>query len=383
MDDKYVAYGSEKLTQAEVRRMNRKQIFRYIYNSKSTSKQAIATALNLSLPTVSQNINLFMEQGLVKKAGVSSSTGGRKAELYCCDNLSRVAIGVELLKEGAEIVAIDLYGSILQKDSFPVPFENTDDYFQKFGKWVNRFSSSLPFPESKLLGVNIAIQGLVSGDGEYISYSEILNSTGLQRSMYQKHISLPCSIIHDTDASAIAEIWQRPDLVNAIYLVLNRNFGGILIINGQVFKGHELSSGTIEHMCLSPNGPLCYCGKRGCLETYCSANSLQAAAGLELSEFFSRVRKGDCQCSQIWEEFMHNLALAIDNIRMVIDCDFILGGYLLSFMNQDDFNALNRYVQEQCAFESKSFSIEFSQYGNDAPKIGAGIALIQRFFDSL
>ncbi len=52
-----------------------------------------------------------------------------------------------------------------------------------------------------------------------------------------------------------------------------------------------MHSGTLEHMCIHPDGPLCYCGSRGCLETYCSANALEQAAGMPAKEFFPLLRE--------------------------------------------------------------------------------------------
>ena len=53
--------------------------------------------------------------------------------------------------------------------------------------------------------------------------------------------------------------------------------GGGIITNHQIHQGISMHSGTLEHMCINPDGPLCYCGSRGCLETYCSANALEQA----------------------------------------------------------------------------------------------------------
>lgn len=384
MANKSIVYAADKLTPMELKKINRARIYQYVYNTKQVSKQEIANALELSLPTVTQSLTYFIEQGLVEKGGVYASTGGRKAQTFLCNSLARVAIGVEVLKEGAEIAAVNLHGAILKEDSFSLHFENTDHYYQQLGHWINQFVEELSYPVKQILGVCVALQGLVSSDGETIIFSEILKSTGVKRTAYQKYISLPCFLIHDTEAAALAETWHKPDIVNAVYLTLNRNFGGTLIINGQVHKGRELNSGaTIEHMCLSPNGPLCYCGKHGCIETYCSADSLRSTAQMELPEFFDRVHSNDPRCCKIWRSYLRYLSLAIDNIRMVVDCDFILGGFLLHFMNESDIELLCRYVKEQCAFDAASFTLKLSQYGNKSPKLGAAFSLIDSFFSKI
>ena len=373
----------EKLTPIELKKINHKKVFDYVYAEKLTSKQAISKALELSLPTVTQHLSTLIDTGLVEKRGEYESTGGRKAQMIHCNATARLAIGVELLKEQVQIVALDLYGTILKEDSFELRFANHEPYYQQLGQWINAFVHALDYPAEGILGICISIQGLVSPDGETITFSEILHCTGTRRETFQKYIELPCHLIHDTEAAALAEIWSNPDIGNAIYLALNRNFGGAMILDNHVLHGRELSGGIIEHMCLSPNGPVCYCGKQGCIETYCSADSLKNAASMELPEFFRRVHSGDPRCSKIWRNYLRYLAIAIDNIRMIADFDFILGGFLIRFMDENDVALLTKYVKEQCAFDSPGFSFRISQNGSKSAKVGAALTLVEQFLDSV
>lgn len=373
----------EKLTSSELKKINHKKVYNYIYDTKLTSKLAISKALELSLPTVTQHLAAFIAAGLVEKRGEYESTGGRKAQMIHCNATARLAIGVELLKEQIQIVALDLYGTILKEDSVSLQFANHEPYYQQLGQWTNAFVDGLGYPKENILGVCISIQGLVSSDGETITFSEILHCTGTKRETFQKYIELPCHLIHDTEAAALAEIWSNSDIGNAVYLALNRNFGGAMILNNHVLRGRELSGGIIEHMCLSPDGPTCYCGKQGCIETYCSADSLKSAAHMELPEFFRRLHGGDPRCWKIWRNYLHHLAIAIDNIRMIADFDFILGGFLIQFMDQGDVELLTKYVKEQCAFDSPAFTFRISQNGSKSAKIGAALILVERFLESV
>ena len=98
---------------------------------------------------------------------------------------------------------------------------------------------------------------------------------------------------------------------SAVIILLNRNLGGGIITNHQIHQGISMHSGTLEHMCINPDGPLCYCGSRGCLETYCSANALEQAAGIPAKEFFPLLReKKSPQIIQIWKDFLNHLAFA-------------------------------------------------------------------------
>lgn len=372
-----------KLTPTELKIINRKKVYEYVYQSRQTSKQDIAKALDLSLPTVTQHLSSFIDTGLVEKRGEYESTGGRKAQIIRCNATARISIGVEILKESIQIIAIDLYGNSLSEDSLPVAFRNEDSYYRQLGSWINAFVNSLSYPKENILGVCIAIQGLISPDGTTITFSEILQCTGVKLKTYQQYIELPCFLIHDTEAAALAELRDNSDLNNAIYLSLNRTFGGAIILNKQVLHGKELSGGIIEHMCISLNGPTCYCGKQGCIETFCSANALKHSANMELDDFFKLVHKGIPRCTKIWRNYLRYLAVAIDNIRMILDYDFILGGYLIRFMNESDIDLLTRYVKEQCAFDTSTFSFRISKLGSKAAMRGAAITLVEQFLQTV
>lgn len=370
-------------TTMELKQANRGKVFSFIYQERETSKQTIAQTLGMSMPTVTQNVNYLLEKGLIEKGGLYQSTGGRKASILCCNALARIAIGVELFKEQTRVVAADLYGNVLAQTDLPFPFQPTEAYLAQFGERINAFVHSLPYDPASFLGVRIAIQGLISPDGEVVSYGEIIKCTGMKRTDFQKYIELPCSLVHDIDASAAAELWRHPEISDAVFFSLNRNLGGALIVNGELHQGKHFSSGIVEHICLKPNGLPCYCGKRGCAEAYCSANSLVLRSHMDWDTFFQHVHSGDDACCKIWDDYLHYLAKAMDMVRMVVNCEFILGGYLQHFFTDQDIARLQQYVEEECAFKGVDFSLRRDQYGEMASSLGAAMQLLKAFLQSV
>ena len=79
-------------------------------------------------------------------------------------------------------------------------------------------------------------------------------------------------------------------------------------------------------MIIVPNGKKCYCGKRGCLDSYCSARTLKRGGEETLEQFFDDLKKGVPENKRIWDTYLEYLALAVANLRMAYDCDIILGG---------------------------------------------------------
>lgn len=370
------------LTSSALRIVNRRRVLDAVYQCKEISKQGIAQMLGLSLPTVTQNLKEYEDMGLIFRHGLFDSTGGRKAQVYQFAATARIAVGALLLKEGYHIVASDLYGNILKTAFIPAPLTRTDTYFQQFGNHINSFIEKMEFLPEQILGVSIAVQGLVSPDGSTIFYGEVANCTGLTLEDVQIHIHYPCTFIHDTEATAEAELWTQTDLDDVVLLSLSRNFSGILISNGNLHRGKTLS-GTIEHMRLHPQGHRCYCGKKGCVETYCSSDSLLRDAGKPLHLFFQDLRSGDPKSIEIWHTYLKNLALTINNIRMIVDLDYVISGYLLKFMNDDDFALLLQYAKDDCSFDIDDVRILRSVYSEDVAACGAAISLVKAYLSSL
>lgn len=371
--------ASEALTTAEIRRLNCEKIFTYIYHSKRTSKQTIAQALSLSMPTVTQNLRILENLGLIERNGFYESTGGRKAQMIHCIQDARIAIGVMVFQESLHMCAIDLCAHIIRETQYALAFQNEDGYYRQVGRLVTDFTNSLPYPPERILGIGISIQGLVSPDGEQVIFGSILHNTGATRQTFQQYLPYPCRLLHDTDAAATAEFWHNEEVQDAVYLVLNRNLGGALVIDGEIRYG----SGIIEHMTLFPGGKPCYCGKLGCVEAYCSANSLRQASGLPFELFFQQLRAGSPKCTAIWEEYLRNLALAVDSIRMLVNCQFMIGGFLQQFMIAEDFQLLTRYVEELTSFPELPVSFVQGRHGHRASMLGAAIYYVDSFLRSI
>ncbi len=378
----------EKITNWEIKRTNRNNIYREIYASAQTSKQQIAENLDLSLPTVTQNLKVLEDLGLIKKDGFfeSSSSGGRKANIITCEEKARIAIGVEVFKEKSYIVATDLYGDILKDDIFEMPFRKDELYFCALGNWVNYFISELPYQSDVILGVGICIQGLISSDSLSVVYSPLMNCTDMSLKEFAQYIKWPCLFIHDSEATAFREVWRRYTSAepanDALFLVINNNFGGSLIINGKTHHGAGHLGGTIEHMRIHPEGRPCYCGQKGCAETYCSGEGLQLTVKEPLAEFFSALRSGDAERNRLWKKYLRDLALTINNSIMVFDCDIIIGGTIRSYFLQEDVELIKVMLKDLFAFPFYEPRITLGTSNEYAGAIGAALSLVANFLDN-
>lgn len=376
---------SEKgLTTIALKKINRSKIYQYIYRSKLTSKLQIVQDLQMGLSTVSQNLNLLENEGLIEKNGYFDSTGGRKANAIQIVSDFRISIGVGILKNMFHITAIDLYGNTVYTDTIPLTYSNTAVYYQQITDKVKDFIDKNQYPENKILGVSIATQGITSPDNTTVIYGNIMNNTGMRLKDFSKHLPYPCHLEHDSKSAAFLELWNHPELDSAVVLLLNRNLGGAIITNHQIHQGRSMHSGTIEHICVNPDGPLCYCGNRGCLETYCSANSLEQASGMTIKEFFPLLReKKSPQLIQIWEDYLKHLAFAMKNLNLVIDAPIIISGYLAPYFTEKDTDYLLEQINSMTPFELEKEQLLVGTHGQYTPAIGAALFYVKEFIHSV
>lgn len=376
---------SEKgLTNISVKKINRSKVYQYIYRKKITSKLQIVQDLQMGLSTVSQNLNLLEQDGLIEKNGYFESTGGRKANAIQIVSDFRISIGIGILKNMFHITAVDLYGNTLYTNTIPFPYSNTPDYYKQVTDKIKEFIATNQYDEEKILGVSIATQGITSPDHSTVLYGNIMNNTGMILEDFSRYLPYPCYLEHDSKSAAFLELWKHPELDSAVVFLLNRNLGGAIITNHQIHQGSSMHSGTIEHICINPDGPLCYCGNRGCLETYCSANALEQAAGMNIKDFFSLLReKKSPQLTQIWKDYLRHLAFAMKNLNLIIDAPIIISGYLAPYFLEDDIAYLTKHINVSSPFALNKEHIFVGTNGQYTPAIGAALFYVNQFIHAI
>lgn len=367
--------NNKNLTTIEIKKINKNNIYQYIYFKKQCSKQNITTDLNIGLTSLNQNLKALEKENLIQKGGFYESTGGRKAYALEINKNARISIGIEILKNKLYIISINLYGEVLHTKVINEKFVSSIHYCKKIGQYLQEFIYDYSIKENTLLGVTITLQGIISKNGNTISYSPLLDNTDLTLDDFQKYIPYPCCFEHDSKAAAYLECWHKKEFSDAFVLLLNDNLGSAVVTNQKVHYGKQMHSGIIEHMTISLNGETCYCGKKGCLETYCSAQAL--LKGEKASEFFKKVRLNEDGGK--WKEYLNVLSFAISNIHTIFDVPIIISGYLASYIIDDDLKYILYRIHQQYAFSFDEDYLHLSDYGRLAPAIGGALIYIDQF----
>lgn len=374
---------NRKLTKnLDIKQQNRMRIFNLLYKSSGLSRQEIASQLQLSLPTVTNNLSELMNEGLIEETGFVGNTGGRNARIYSIVSNARTAIGLDITRHHITAIAVGLDGQMLDTIRIRYDFELSDTYKKRLGEIVEQLISQANLERDRILGVGLGVPGLVSEDCQRIFYGKILDFGGTTCRELGKYIDFNCSLFNDANAAGFAEFWNHEDIQNAFYIMLSNNVGGAIIQNGTVYSGKNICAGEIGHIKLDNHGPLCYCGQRGCVDVYCAATVLSSGYDGNLPAFFADLEKGDAKARQLWDVYLDNLAKTINTIRLLYDCTIILGGYVGAYLDSY-MEDLRSRVAALDSFDTPLEDIITCHYKNQSIAAGAALNFISKFIDRL
>ncbi len=370
------------ITPGQIRQNNRLLIYHYIYNQNKTSLQDICYGLHLSRPTVTNNISALEEAGLIRHSGlITTDQVGRKAAGYSINASYRTAIGVSITKKEVQILAADLYGQSPEPLVLDMDYINAEFYYKDLCREINDFITRQHLDRKQVLGIGIAMPGLISPDGLSVTYGKLLGNTRLGISAFTGHISYPCTFLRDVSSLAVSELWASQDLDNAFFLSLSQNLGGAMIANRIILSGKHGHNAAIEHIQMHPHGKTCYCGKEGCAQTCCSMDAL-LEPGEAADTFFARVHSEEKQALGRWNHYLDELALLISHLHMVHDTDFILGGELASHLTEKDLQSLHDRVKNRTPFTEMPDFIRKSSAPVPNVALGAALPYIWSFLGS-
>ena len=195
----------KKITNMEVKRKNRNEVFRYICKRGTVSNPDISYELKMSLPTATQITKELMEQGLIEEKGELQSTGGRRAKALSAVINVKQAVGLDITKNHITLVLTNIVGEMLKYERISQPFTPDDDYYRNVSEKLELFLEESGTSGDRILGVGISIPAIIDLDRELITYSHALGLEAVSLTSLSRFFSYPCFFMNDANAGAYAE----------------------------------------------------------------------------------------------------------------------------------------------------------------------------------
>ncbi len=182
---------------------------------------------------------------------------------------------------------------------------------------------------------------------------------------FEKALGLPVVLENDANAAALGEFRYGAGrgVRSLVYLTVSTGIGGGIILDGKLWHGLRDAAGEIGHMTLLPDGPLCGCGNRGCLEALASGPSIARRARellatgrpsrlRDLGEFTSAdvaslAQAGDPVACEVWESAVQFLAIGVAAAVTILAPDRVVIGGGVTRAGDLLFEPLRRAVKRR------------------------------------
>lgn len=375
--------SSQKLTNTDVKKLNKNRIFRLIYSSDKISRQEIADKLGLSLPTVNQNLKMLIEENLIEYVGNFTSTGGRRAQAITVNNNARKALSVNIKADYIYVDVVGLKGQIIYSMTVKAHFSKTNAYIEKLADAVKHAAAYACTDSTEILGVGITIPGILDEDKQVLISAPPLKAKNYNLAKLISAIDYPAIVMNDARAEAYADHWfnGKPE-DEKIYIMLAEGVGGAYINASAIRNGVHNRGGEFGHMVIHPDGKQCLCGKKGCLEAYVSEKVLSSELNTSLEDFFALAEQGKSLNVNVLNEYMDNLALGINNIYTMMDCDIVLGGTVAPYLKKYEDSIKERLVNDY-SFDTDAEYLRIADGSRRRAELGAALSFVARFIDGV
>lgn len=188
------------------------------------------------------------------------------------------------------------------------------------------------------------------------------------KSDLENALGLPVFMDNDANAACLGEFLfgAGKGVKDLVYITVSTGIGGGIIVNGKLLHGIRDSAGEIGHQTILPDGPLCNCGNRGCLEALASGTAIAKRAKeailkdeyTTLKEYAKKgeltaksvreaMLKGDLVAMRIWNEAMEYLGIGIGNIITILSPERVIIGGSVGLSGEDVLDKVKEVIRKR------------------------------------
>jgi predicted NBD/HSP70 family sugar kinase len=298
---------------ASLRRLNRRRVINALRDHGMVSRAEIARRTGLSRSTVSSLVSELQSDGLVvereEPGAAHGEQGGRPPILLAFDASAGAALGIDFGHSHVRVAVSDLSSNILAERSAPMDIdhaahEGLDVALELIGEALDEAGVE----RSRVIGAGLGLPGPVDQIDGVIGSSAILPGwVGVAAGEeMRRRLDVPVSVDNDANLGALAELTHGAGrgASELVYLKVSSGIGAGLILGGRLHRGTGGVAGELGHILVAPEGAVCRCGNRGCLETAASTGALlemlrRSPGELTVAEMLRLARDGDLGCRRV------------------------------------------------------------------------------------
>ena len=188
------------------------------------------------------------------------------------------------------------------------------------------------------------------------------------------HTGIPCEIDNDVNMAARAELLRRRDdpYTHMLFVSIGTGIGGAIVIGEKVIEGAGGLAGEIGHLSLDPDGPLCRCGRRGCVGPFWGGAAVASRLGLDAGGLADAVGRGEASALKAVSHAAAMIGHALASALNVLNPDLVVFGGGMSEIGQCFLGPLTAVARREALPEvAASCRFERAIAGYEAGALGA------------
>lgn len=292
------------------------------------TKRDLSRKAGLSWSTVSKIMGRFERSGLVRRAGTAArgdGEAGKNAWLYCLDDAYGHVLGIDVEYRRTRVAAKTLSGKVLRTVELLSPARPSLEGFVEFAVGAARAARGRL--EGRLLGVGVGMPlWMVRGDAA--ARREIFRRV---EKALARRLGAPARVHNNVRAYATYLAHGKRGAGDFLLVTIRTGLGFAAHVGGAVMAGGDGLAGEMAHFQIDPRGPLCRCGRRGCVETAVNERAMlsdyRAAARRDeatLAGIAELAAHGDRVAAGVLERAADRLAVALSAVVLVLDLSEIV-----------------------------------------------------------
>jgi glucokinase-like ROK family protein len=383
--------------QESVRKVNTSLVLNALRLHAPISRAELASITKLNRSTISNIVNVLLEDGLVLEMDTLESKIGRPGIALALRPEAGAVIGVEIGVGFISIILTDFVADILWREWHEC--SPTKPQIEIISEAEQLIDQAISFAEEKrlrVLGIGLGVPGLVNVQKGELLFAPNLGWRDVPlRLMWNQRFHLPLYVENEANLGALGEYYfgVGRNVDNFIYLSSGVGLGGGVIINGNLFTGGRGFAGEIGHIQRDSQGEICGCGRRGCWETQVGPRAVLQRVkraieadpdnthtkyvngdlgNLTFNQVVDCAVQGDPLCRSALEEVGKNLGTGIADLANIFNPQKVVIGGAFSYGREIILPVLEGTIStETLPAVKEDLQVIFSEHGADACVLGA------------
>jgi glucokinase-like ROK family protein len=380
----------------------KRKLIKHLYFEGMLSCSDLSVLTRKSLPFTTKYLNDLIAGGHVIETGFAHSTGGRRPQVYSLRHDMQYIVSVSMDQLITQFAVLDMHNSFVgETRKMELPLQNNPEALPMLGESLFTFIRELQIDARKISGIGIGMPGFVDVK-KGINHSFLLTNNESIVNYLELKTELPVLIDNDSSLIGLAELRLGAARGHKNVMVINIGWGvGLgMILNGEMFRGHNGFAGEFSHIPVFKNHKICSCGKTGCLETETSllviiekainglANGrLSVIKNLSLSAIEASRKaimdaaiRGDTFAVELFSEAGYNLGLGIAILIHLLNPELIVLSGQGATAGKLWLAPIQQAINEHCIPKiAEDTQIQISAIGPKAGLMGAAALVMENY----